>query len=207
MMEPFKRLTAVAAPIEGADMETDILFPSRFLKKPLGPEYAAYLFHDLRFHADGTERVDFVLNQSPCRAATILVANRNFGCGSAREGAVYALVEYGIRVVIAPSFGDIFYYNCLTNGLLAVRLEAGPVADLRRRLKESPGTRLSVDLEARTVTAPDGAQYSFEIDSAWRRRLIEGLDGIDLTLGHAAAIDAFEERYRAEMGWLFKDAL
>ena len=207
MMNPFKRLTGPAAPIDEPDMETDRLFPSRFLKKPLGPEYADYLFHDLRFHADGKERPDFVLNHDGYRAAPIFIANRNFGCGSAREGAVYALVEYGVRVVMAPSFGDIFYFNCLTNGLLAVRLEAGRAAEVRRRVKEMPGVPLSVDLEAQTVTGPDGAQYPFDIDPAWRRRLIEGLDGIDLTLGHAAEIAAFEERYRADMDWLFKDGL
>jgi 3-isopropylmalate/(R)-2-methylmalate dehydratase small subunit len=206
-MDPFKRLTGPAAPFDELDMETDRLFPSRFLKKPLGPEYAGFLFHDLRFHADGTERSDFVLNRDAYRAAPIFVANHNFGCGSAREGAVYALVEYGVRVVIAPSFGDIFYFNCLTNGLLAVCLEADRAADLRRRVKELPGALLSVDLEAQTVTDPEGTQYSFDIDPAWRRRLIEGLDGIDLTLSHSAEITAFEERYRADMDWLFKDSL
>lgn len=207
MMDPFKRLIGPAAPFDEPDMETDRLFPSRFLKKPLGPEYADYLFHDLRFHADGTERPDFILNRDAYRAAPIFVTNRNFGCGSAREGAVYALVEYGVRAVVAPSFGDIFYFNCLTNGLLPVRLEAGRAADLRRRVKELPGAPLSVDLEAQTVTGPDGTQYPFDIDPAWRRRLIEGLDGIDLTLGHATEIAAFEERYRADMDWLFKDSL
>ena len=206
-MDPFKRLTGTAAPFDELDMETDRLFPSRFLKKPLGPEYAGFLFHDLRFHADGTERSDFVLNRDAYRAAPIFVANHNFGCGSAREGAVYALVEYGVRVVIAPSFGDIFYFNCLTNGILAVCLEADQAADLRHRVKELPGALLSVDLEAQTVTDPDGTQYSFDIDPAWRRRLIEGLDGIDLTLSHSAKITAFEERYRADMDWLFKDSL
>ena len=202
-MDPFKRLTGPAAPIDEPDMETDRLFPSRFLKKPLGPEYGDYLFHDLRFHADGTERPDFALNREGYRGAPILVANRNFGCGSAREGAVYALVEYGVRVVIAPSFGDIFYFNCLTNGLLPVRLEAGRAADLRRHVKGLPGTPLSVDLEAQTVTGPNGAEYPFDIDPAWRRRLLDGQDGIDLTLGHAAKIAAFEEGYRAEMDWLY----
>ncbi len=203
MLKPFKHLTAIAAPIDGPDMETDVLFPSRFLKKPLGPEYAEFLFHDLRFHADGTERADFILNQDPYRAASIIVAERNFGCGSAREGAVYSLVEYGVRVVIAPSFGDIFYFNCLTNGLLPIRLEAGPVAQLRRHVKELPGSPLGVDLEARTVTGLNDAKYPFEIDPSWRHRLMEGLDGVDVTLGHAAEIDAFEERYRADMAWLF----
>lgn len=202
-MEPFRRLTAVAAPIDLPNIDTDRIIPARFLRKPRGaPDYARFLFHDVRFDADGAERPDFVLNQAPYRAAKILVTAENFGCGSSREMAVWALEASGIRAVIAPSLGDIFHQNCYKNGLLPVILPADTVGALRLGLHERPGAEIAVDLEAQTVTGPDGAPHRFEVDPFRRRMLLTGQDEITLTLGYERAIAAFEARQRAETDWV-----
>ena len=159
-MPPFTRVTAVAAPIDLPNVDTDRVIPARFLRKDKNvPEYSSFLFHDVRFAADGTERPEFVLNQPPYRGAQIVVAAENFGCGSSREAAVWALAAYGVRAVLAPSLGDIFHQNCFKNGLLPAILPGDVVAGLRRRLHAGPGATLTVDLEAQTVTAPDGVQH------------------------------------------------
>ncbi len=201
-MEPFARLTAVAAPIDLPNVDTDRIIPARFLRRPKGPEYARYLFHDLRFDAEGRERPEFVLNQPPYRGARILVAAENFGCGSSREMAVWALEAWGIRAVIAPSLGDIFRQNCVKNGVLPVLLPAESVAALRRRLHERPGTELTVDLETQTVTGPDGTVHRFDIDAFARQMLLTGQDEIALTLGYEAEIRAFEVRLAEERPWV-----
>jgi 3-isopropylmalate/(R)-2-methylmalate dehydratase small subunit len=148
------------------------------------------------------ERPEFFLNRPEYRRARILVANENFACGSSREGAVYALFDYGFRAVIAPSFGDIFYNNCLKSGLLPVRLPAATVAALRSRLAAQPGSRLVVDLPSQSVIEADGAVHRFTLDAFWKEALLRGLDEIGLTLGLEDRIAAFEERYRAERPWL-----
>lgn len=201
-MEPFTRLTAPAAPIDLPNVDTDRIIPARFLRKPRGSEYARYLFHDLRFDGEGRERPEFVLNQAPYRGARILVTAENFGCGSSREMAVWALAAYGIRAVVAPSLGDIFRQNCVKNGLLPVILPAPTVAGLRRRLHERPGAALTVDLEAQTVTDPDGAVHLFPIDAFARQMLLTGRDEIALTLTYEARIREFEARQAVEMPWL-----
>jgi 3-isopropylmalate/(R)-2-methylmalate dehydratase small subunit len=194
-MPPFTRVTAVAAPIDLANVDTDRIIPARFLRKAQGSAgYERYLFHDVRFEADGAEKADFVLNQPAFRPARILVAADNFGCGSSREAAVWALGAYGFRVVIAPSLGDIFHQNCFKNGLLAVILARDVVADLRRQLHARPGATLSVDLDAQTVTAPDDAVHRFEVDAFRRQMLLSGQDEIALTLGYEAQIRAYEAR-------------
>jgi 3-isopropylmalate/(R)-2-methylmalate dehydratase small subunit len=200
--EPFARLTAVAAPIDLPDVDTDRIVPARFLRKPQDAGYGRFLFHDVRFEASGAERPDFVLNQAPYRAARILVAAENFGCGSSREAAVWALDGSGVRAVIAPSFGDIFSANCFKNGLLPIVLPAEAVTALRRSLHARPGATLTVDLEEQTVVAPDGTVHHFEVDAFQKRCLLTGEDEIALTLTHAAAIRAFEERRQAEAPWL-----
>jgi 3-isopropylmalate/(R)-2-methylmalate dehydratase small subunit len=202
-MRPFTRLAAVAAPIDLPNVDTDRIIPARFLRKPRGSEgYARFLFHDVRFDAAGAERPEFVLNRAPYRAAQILVAAENFGCGSSREAAVWALDANGIRCVIAPSLGDIFRENCVKNGLLPVLLPAPAAAALRRLLHERPGAALDVDLEAQTVTAPDGAVHRFEIDPFRKQMLLTGQDEIALTLGHEAAIRDFEARHGWATPWL-----
>jgi 3-isopropylmalate/(R)-2-methylmalate dehydratase small subunit len=202
-MEPFVRLTAVAAPIDLPNVDTDRIIPARFLRKPPGsPDYARYCFHDVRFDEGGRERPDFVLNQAPFRAARILVAAPNFACGSSREAAVWVLRAYGVRCVVAPSFGDIFFENCAKNGSLAVVVPAELSADLRRQLHERPGALMTVDLEAQALTAPDGTRHAFTVDPFRRECLLRGQDDIALTLSHESAIAAFEQRRRAEMPWL-----
>jgi len=204
MIEPFTTLTAVAAPIDAPNVDTDQIAPARFLRRPRKEGYADVLFHDLRYSASGVERPDFVLNQPAYRDARILVADRNFGGGSSREHAVWALVDSGIRCVIAISFGDIFWENSVKSGLLLVRLDEPNVAALRGQLHAQPGAKVTVDLERQCITGPDGRELSFEIEPARKRRLLHGLDEIGVTKRHEAAIGAFEQAYRARRPWLFR---
>jgi 3-isopropylmalate/(R)-2-methylmalate dehydratase small subunit len=201
-MEPFTRLTAVAAPLDLPNVDTDRVIPARFLRKPRDVGYGQFCFHDLRLRPDGTEDAGFVLNRPAYRDARILVAAENFGCGSSREGAVWALAGWGIRAVVAPSFGDIFHENSLRNGLLPVRLPAETVSRLRQGLHAAPGATVTIDLPAQTVTGPDGLRQRFEIDAFRKQALLEGLDEIGLTLRHAAEIDAFEARHSAGWPWV-----
>jgi 3-isopropylmalate/(R)-2-methylmalate dehydratase small subunit len=202
-MESFTRLTAIAVPLEPANIDTDQIIPARFLLKQRDENYASYLFRDLRFDPEGAEKPDFALNRAAWRDARIIVANRNFGCGSSREGAVFTLAAYGIRSIIAPSFGDIFFNNCFNNGVLPVVLDDDRVADLRRLLHSEPGAEITVDLEARIVTGPDGAAHGFDVDPHRRARLLEGLDAIGHTLQFEDDFKAFEARYIREANWLF----
>jgi 3-isopropylmalate/(R)-2-methylmalate dehydratase small subunit len=200
-MKAFVRETGIAAPIEGRNIDTDQIVPARFLKVSRGDDYQRIFFHDRRFDKQGNEISDFVLNHASFRAATILVADVNFGCGSSREAAVYALADYGIRAVIAPSFGDIFYNNCLKNGVVPVRLDENVTNELRTRLREGDDHQVTVDLENLSVTVPGGGQYGFTIDSFWRECLLAGVDDLELTLSRDADIRAFEAAYYAEMPW------
>ena len=202
-MPPFTTLTAAAAPLDLPDIDTDRILPARFLRKPRStPGYATFLFHDVRFTAAGAEKPDFVLNQGAYRGAQILVVAENFGCGSSREMAVWALLANGVRAVIAPSLGDIFHQNCFKNGLLPVILPGAVVADLRRELHTRPGAAVTIDLDAQTVTPPSGAAHRFDIDPFWKQMLLSGRDEIALTLGYERAIAAFEARHAAETPWL-----
>jgi 3-isopropylmalate/(R)-2-methylmalate dehydratase small subunit len=194
-VQAFTRLTGVAVPIDLPNVDTDRVIPARFLRKPQGSAgYERYLFHDARFDAAGAERPEFVLNRTPYRPATILVAAENFGCGSSREAAVWALLAYGIRCVVAPSLGDIFHQNCVKNGLLPVILPGDLVAGLRGQLHARPGATITADLEAQTIAAPDGGVHRFELDAFARQLLLSGQDEIALTLGYEAQISAFEAR-------------
>lgn len=196
-MEPFPHLDAAILPVARANVDTDQVIPARYLQKPRSDDFGQFLFRDLRFDKKGNENPDFVLNKQAYRQARIVVAQENFGCGSSREHAVWALHDYGFRAVIAPSFGDIFFSNALKNGLLPVVLPADAVAGLLEMAQAEPGTRLLVDLPAQTVTAPDGAIHSFGIDAFSKKCLVEGLNEIDYTLQNADQITAFEQRYRA----------
>lgn len=202
-MDPFVVLEDVAAPLDRSNVDTDQITPARFMRRPRKAGYQDFLFRDLRFREDGSENPDFVLNQEPFRKARILVGDRNFGGGSSREQAPWALSDYGIRSVIAADFGEIFYNNSLKSGLLPVPLEIGVCIKLREQLHARPGATLRIDLRAQTVTAPDGAIYSFKIDAFRKRCLLEGLDEIGLTLQHDAEITAFEMAYREKFDWLF----
>ncbi len=195
MGENFTTLTAVAAPYEPENVDTDRILPARFLKMPRGGGYGQFLFHDVRA-ADP----DFVLDQAAYRAARILVANRNFGCGSSREGAAFAFHDAGFRSIIAPSFGDIFYNNCLKNGIVPVRLADEACASLRKRLTQRPGLELTVDLESLRVLA-QGESHRFEVDAFHREMLLKGVDELGLTLSLMGEIEAFEGRYAAAFPW------
>jgi 3-isopropylmalate/(R)-2-methylmalate dehydratase small subunit len=204
-MEPFSTVSAVAAPIDLPNVDTDRIIPARFLRKPKGAaDYAKFLFHDVRFEADGSDKPDFVLNQAPYRAAKILVVAENFGCGSSREMAVWALQAYGIRAVVAPSLGDIFFENCFKNGLLAAIIPGPTAAALRHQLRERPGSTMTVDLQSQTVSGPDGSHHEFRVDAFKKRALLEGIDEIALTLQYEPAIAEFERRRAAEAPWLIR---
>ena len=200
-MEPFTRLIAIAAPIDEANVDTNQLCPTRFNKVPRGPGHARILFHDRRFHADGSEK-EHILNVEPFNHARIIVADRNWGCGSSRESAVYALHEFGIRCVIAPSFGDIHANNCAKNGLLPLVLGEAECAAIRKQLRERPGATVAVDLEGQTVTDADGGVHRFDIHPVRKRCLLEGLDDIARTRQYAGDIERFERAYRNERPWL-----
>ncbi len=201
-MEPFKTFSAVAAPLDMLNVDTDQVIPARFLSRPLDERYGTYLFHDLRFDADGNEKPDFVMNREGFRGAQVLVADRNFGCGSSRENAVTALAAAGFRAVVAPSFGDIFYSNSLKNGFLPIRLADETCRRLREMLHEGPGGEVTVDLESQTVTAPDQSTWSFEIDPFQKNKVLQGLDDIDFTMRYLSEIEAFEKDYDARMTWV-----
>ncbi len=201
-MQPFTTISAIAAPIDEPNVDTNQLCPTRFNKVPRGPKYAEVLFHDRRFTADGAEK-EFLLNAEPFRSAGILVADRNFGCGSSRESAVYALYEFGIRCVIAPSFGDIFANNCGKNGLLPVVLPDAVTASIRAQLRARPGATIAVDLQEQTVTDAAGEVHHFEIHPVRKKCLLEGLDDVARTRQYRAQIEAFEAAYRTERPWLY----
>ena len=201
-MEPFTTFTAAAAAIDFSNLDTDRIVPARFLHNARSAGYGQFLFHDLRFDAGGRDKPEFVLNQPAARGARILIAEENFACGSSREAAVWALADYGIRAVIAPSFGDIFFENSFKNGLLTVILPAQAVARLRDAVRAQPGATIAVDLETQTVTGPDGKAIRFEIDAFKKECLLSGQDEIGLTLAREADIAAFEQRRRVETPWL-----
>lgn len=194
MPEPFTTLTAIAAPLEMSNVDTDQIMPARFMRRPRDERYATYGFHDLRFTPDGVKRDDFVLNRPPFDRAGILVASRNFGVGSSREAAVYALLALGIRAVVAESFGDIFFSNSLKNGLLPIRLPEPVCAALRARLAAQPGMSLTVDLPRNLLRLPDGSAHDFVIPAFARDCLLRGLDEIGLTFTLIPEIEAFEAR-------------
>ena len=192
-MEPFAKLTAVAIPIDQPNLDTDQIIPARFLGKPRDMQVDA-LFHDLRYDAERRPRPDFALNKPAYAGARIVVAERNFACGSSRENAVTVMVDNGFRAFIAPSFGDIFFNNCFQNGVLPIRLPADRVARIRVILHELPGAELSIDLANQTVIGPDGRSDSFEIDSFRKDCLLKGVDEINFTLSYEKDIAGFEAR-------------
>jgi 3-isopropylmalate/(R)-2-methylmalate dehydratase small subunit len=193
-MEPFTRHTGVVAPLDRVDVDTDQIIPKQFLKSIARTGFDAGLFYDWRFRPDGTPNPEFVLNKPEYRDASILVSGRNFGSGSSREHAPWALQQYGFRAVIAPSFADIFRNNCYQNGFLPVVLPDNLVHQLLERAENQPGYRLTIDLENQTVADERDTLASFDIDAAVKHRLLNGLDDIGLTLQHAGDIEAFEQR-------------
>ena len=200
-MEPFRTLTALAAPLDRTNVDTDQIIPKQFLKRIERTGYGEFLFFDWRRTADGDPNPQFELNDPRYKGAQILIAGKNFGCGSSREHAAWALSDYGFRAVIAPTFADIFFSNAGKNGIVLVRLSEEQVADLMRKAQTIEGYKLTVSLQEQTVTDSDGFKATFEIDPFRKFCLVEGLDDIGLTLRHEAALDKFETEHDAAL-WL-----
>ncbi len=206
-MQPFTTLTGIAAPLPLINVDTDKIIPAHWLKTIKRTGLGAGLFEALRFDGDGRERPDFVLNREPYRRAVILIAGDNFGCGSSREHAPWALLDFGIRCVIAPSFADIFHNNCYKNGILPITLPQDQVDLLMKEAETAADPTFTVDLEAQLIHRPTGnAPLPFRVDPANRAKLLQGLDEIGTTLAKVAAIDAFEARQRAAQPWLYRAA-
>jgi 3-isopropylmalate/(R)-2-methylmalate dehydratase small subunit len=201
-MEKFTTLTGVAAPLPLINVDTDMIIPKQFLKTIKRTGLGANLFDEMRFDDAGAEIPDFVLNRPAYRDAQILVTGDNFGCGSSREHAPWAIADFGIRCIVAPSYADIFYNNCFKNGILPVILPQEQVDALMRDAERGANARMTVDLEAQTVTSSDGQVFAFEIDPFRKRCLLEGLDDIGLTMEKAAAIDAFERDAAQARPWV-----
>ena len=197
-MEKFTQLTGIAAPLDIINVDTDMIIPKQFLKTIQRSGLGKNLFDEMRYTPDGDEIADFVLNQAAYREAQILVAGDNFGCGSSREHAPWALLDFGIRCIIAPSFADIFYNNCFKNGILPIVLPQADVDKLMDDAKRGANATLSVDLDAQTIQGPDGGTISFEVDAFRKTCLMEGLDDIGLTLQKGAAIDEYEAKLASE---------
>ncbi|KAA2213206.1 3-isopropylmalate dehydratase small subunit [Teichococcus oryzae] len=202
-MDAFTTLTGIAAPLPMANVDTDKIIPARFLKTIARTGLGKSLFANLRYREDGSENPDFVLNQEPYRHAEILVTHENFGCGSSREHAPWALLDFGIRCVIAPDFADIFHNNSFKNGILPVRLPREVCDQLMEDARLGGNARLTVDLERQVVVRPNGEEISFEIDPLRRHLLLNGLDDIGQTMQKSASIDGFETKQRAAQPWLY----
>jgi len=201
-MDKFTTLTGVAAPLPMVNVDTDMIIPKQFLKTIKRSGLGANLFDEMRFDQAGNELPDFVLNQPAYRDAEILVAGENFGCGSSREHAPWALLDFGIRCVIAPSFADIFFNNCFKNGILPIPLPQEQVDILMEDAQKGANARIAVDLEAQTITTSDGQVIPFEVDAFRKHCLLNGLDDIGLTLEKVAAIDSFEAKSATLRPWV-----
>ena len=201
-MDSFTTLSGIAAPMDLVNIDTDMIIPKQFLKTIKRSGLGANLFDEMRFNLDGTEITDFVLNQPAYREASILVAGDNFGCGSSREHAPWAIADFGIRCVISTSFADIFYSNCFKNGILPIVLPEEQRDALMKDAEKGANARIAVDLEAQTVTSSDGETFTFEVDAFTKHCLLTGLDDIGLTMEKAAAIDAYEAGAGATRPWV-----
>ncbi len=203
-MNPFTKHTGIAVPLDRVNVDTDAIVPKQFLRKIERSGFGKHLFHEWRYlDYEGTkENPDFVLNKPAYRKATLLLARDNFGCGSSREHAPWALADYGFRVIIAPTFADIFYNNCVKNGILLVALKSDEVESLFRQVIQKPGEQVSADLEKQTVTDPAGKQYRFDINPFAKTCLLKGLDHIGWTQQFNDKIKAFEQKMQQEKPWL-----
>jgi len=203
-MLSFMVLTAIAAPLEFPKIDTGMILPGRYMRRHRRPghDYGEAFLYDLRFDGSGKPRADFVLNSPAYRAARILVCDIDFGCGSSREGAAFAALDFGLRALVGPSFGEIFQVNCIQNGIPAITLAETIIHDLWRQLRERPGAEITIDLPDQRLIAPDGAAHAFEISPLRKDRLMRGIDDIDVTLDHLEKIESFEARRRAAMPWL-----
>jgi len=212
-MEPLNKIDGIVVPIDRSNVDTDAIIPKQFLKSIKRAGFGPNLFDEWRYLDHGEPGMDnskrqinpdFVLNFPRYQGATVLLARENFGCGSSREHAPWALQDYGIRIIIAPSFADIFYNNCFKNGLLPIVVDAAKVDEFFKAVDAKEGYRLAVDLEAQTITTPDGEVIKFDVDPFRKHCLINGLDDIGLTLQHADEIKAYEEKRKQASPWLFR---
>lgn len=200
-MDKFTKLTGVAAPLPMINVDTDMIIPKQFLKTIKRTGLGKNLFDEMRYDESGAENPDFVLNKPAYRSASILVAGENFGCGSSREHAPWALLDFGIRCVIAPSFADIFFNNCFKNGILPIRLPQADVDKLMDDANRGANAVVTIDLENQVITGPDGGSISFEVDAFRKHCLLNGLDDIGLTLQKADKIASFEEGLTRDQPW------
>jgi len=201
-MEKFTTLTGVAAPMNMINVDTDMIIPKQFLKTIKRTGLGKNLFAEMRFNEDGSEKPDFVLNQAAYRNAQILVADDNFGCGSSREHAPWALLDFGIRCVISTSFADIFYNNCFKNGILPITVSKEDLDKLMDDAERGANATLTVDLETQTIKGPDGGEVTFELDDFKKECLLNGLDDVGLTLRKEKSIDDYEQKLNAERPWV-----
>jgi 3-isopropylmalate/(R)-2-methylmalate dehydratase small subunit len=201
-MEPFKKLDGIAAPLNMINVDTDMIIPKQFLKTIHRTGLGKALFDEMRYNSDGSENPDFVLNKPAYRQAQILVTGENFGCGSSREHAPWALLDFGIRCVIATSFADIFYNNCFKNGILPIKLPQEQVDKLMDDAERGSNARISIDLEALEIRGPDGGMIKFTLDEFRRQCLLNGWDDIGLTLRDEDKISAYEKKHKVEAPWL-----
>ena len=201
-MEKFEKLSGIAAPMPLVNIDTDMIIPKVFLKSIQRTGFGKNLFDEMRYNRDGTEIEDFVLNKPQYRDAQILIAGDNFGCGSSREHAPWAIADFGIKCIVSTSFADIFFNNCFKNGILPIVLPQETVDVLMADAEKGANARMEVDLEAQTITTSDGETFAFEVDSFKKHCLLNGLDDIGLTMEKAGSIDAYESRAKQQFPWL-----
>ncbi len=201
-MEPFTKLSAIAAPLPMINVDTDVIIPKQFLRTIKRTGLGVHAFHDIRYNEDGSENPDFILNKDDYKNAEILITGENFGCGSSREHAPWALLDMGLRCVIGPSFADIFYNNCFKNGILPVQLPQGQVDELMKEAQENPDALLEIDLEKQTITRGNKFSFSFDIDPFRKHCLLGGLDDIGLTMEKGNHIDTYEGKMNTDKPWL-----
>jgi 3-isopropylmalate/(R)-2-methylmalate dehydratase small subunit len=203
-MQPFTVLTAVAAPLPIAKIDSRMILPGRYMRRHRRPghDYGEAFLYDLRFDEKGQPKPDFPTNQPAYKDAKILVTDQDFGCGSSREGAAFAVMDFGLKALIGPSFAEIFQGNCIQNGIPAITLPEAAIHDIWKQLRDKPGVEMTIDLPAQLVIAPDGAKHSFDINPLRKDRLIRGIDDIDVTLEYRDRIEAFESKRRAALPWL-----
>jgi 3-isopropylmalate/(R)-2-methylmalate dehydratase small subunit len=205
-MEPYKKHESIAALMNRNNVDTDQIIPKQFLKKVERTGFGAHLFHDWRFNPDGSEDLTFELNKPAFKGAKILVTGDNFGCGSSREHAPWAIADYGFNTIISTSFADIFYNNCFKNSVLPLVVNGATLAALMQEVIANEGVKFSVDLENQKVTTPGGNDFSFEVEPFRKHNLLNGLDDIGISLKHEDKITAFEERQKQSLPWLWQDA-
>ena len=202
-MEPYKKHESIVALMNRSNVDTDQIIPKQFLKKVERSGFGKHLFHDWRFNDNGTDNLEFELNNPAFKGAKILVAGDNFGCGSSREHAPWAIADYGFNTIISTSYADIFYNNCFKNGILAIKVNKGQLDKLMAEISANEGVRFIVDLENQQVTTPAGNDFSFEIDPFRKGNLLSGLDDIGLTLKHVDKITQYEQRHKQTYPWLW----